>query len=167
MPWPLLYNIIRRNLVNHTFGMVRRNANGTRRPHQGWDFHAPIGTPTWAIADGRVVFIRNEGDYGRQVCIEFRHLGKTYYAFYAHLDSILVRRNQQVAAFDSIGTTGETGNAAGMAKEDQHLHFEIRTEPYPGKGLNGRVSPATIYGRCPLRVGEYQFPPMVIKPRRQ
>lgn len=30
--WPLDRNRIRRGLINHTFGMVRRNADGTERP---------------------------------------------------------------------------------------------------------------------------------------
>ena len=51
---------------------------------------------------------------------------------------------------EQLGLTGNTGNAAGMRDEDQHLHFEIRTVPLPGRGLSGRYSPLVVFGRCPL-----------------
>lgn len=35
MKWPLKSNIIRRNSLNHTFGMVRKDAKGNPRAHQG------------------------------------------------------------------------------------------------------------------------------------
>ena len=34
LAWPLQRNIIRRQLLNHTFGKVR---NGGTKDHQGWD----------------------------------------------------------------------------------------------------------------------------------
>jgi len=49
-----------------------------------------------------------------------------------------------------IGRTGDTGNARGLPKADEHLHFEIRTMPRLGKGLEGRVSPIEVFGVCPL-----------------
>lgn len=36
--FPVKYAVIRRKVMNNTFGMVRRNRDGSRRPHQGWDF---------------------------------------------------------------------------------------------------------------------------------
>ncbi|HYD23743.1 MAG TPA: hypothetical protein VEB68_03030 [Croceibacterium sp.] len=33
---------------------------------------------------------------------------------------------------------------------DQHLHFEIRTEPRPGRGLAGRMSPLNVFRAIPL-----------------
>src|SRR6478752_7133816 len=65
--WPLAHNMIRRNKVSNTFGMVRHNADGTTRPHQGWDFEAAIGTPCFAIADGKVALTKTGGDYGNTV----------------------------------------------------------------------------------------------------
>lgn len=148
--WPLTFNRIRRGALNHTFGMVRRYANGRPKPHQGWDFEATIGTPTYAIADGQVVFVREHGDYGKQLCMSFRHGGETLYAFYAHLHSIFVGEGA-VKLGQKVATTGESGNARGMPVEDQHLHFEIRERAWCGAGLTHRRSPMTIYGECPLR----------------
>lgn len=148
--WPLASNRIRRGSISHTFGMVRRNANGSTRPHQGWDFYAAPGTPCFAVDGGRIARIRTEGDYGNTVVLEFIHEGERLYAAYSHLSRIDVKVEQLVKAGEQIGLTGNTGNAAGMRGEDCHLHFELRTMPAPGLGLAGRLSPLEIFGVCPL-----------------
>jgi len=148
--WPLEWNVIRRNSVSNTFGMVRNYANGTPKPHQGWDFSAAVGTPAFAIADGKVIFVHNGGDYGRQLCMSFSADGKHYYAFYAHMKSISVLANQTVKKDAFLGHTGKTGNASNLAAIEDHLHFEIRTKAYCGTGLTGRVSPLKVFGVCPL-----------------
>jgi murein DD-endopeptidase MepM/ murein hydrolase activator NlpD len=154
--WPLDSNRIRRGMVNHTFGTVRRNPDGSGRPHQGWDFEAPEGTPCYAVANGTVVAVRNGGAYGRQVIIEFRHDrdgdGRLdlLFAHYAHLSRIDVTAGQAVTIGQQIGLTGNTGNAGSMRGPDQHLHFELRAMVAPGTGLNGRYSPIEIFRVCPL-----------------
>jgi len=152
--WPLASNEIRGGSTRNTFGMVRSNADGTPRAHQGWDLAAPIGTPCRAIGAGTVASVVDAGDYGLQVLIKLDAPDgePDLWAFYAHLSSAAVRVGDRVAAAQTIGATGESGNARGMAAEDQHLHFEVRTEPHPGRGLAGRISPLEIYGSCPLHV---------------
>lgn len=148
--WPLASNVIRRRLANHTFGMVRKRSDGTPRPHQGWDFEAVIGTPAYAIADGKVAFVRDHGDYGLQLCIAFSFETKPYWAFYAHLEKVFVEAGQPVERNALVCKTGDSGNAEGMATADQHLHFEIRTALQPRLGLQDRVSPLLVFGQCPL-----------------
>jgi peptidoglycan LD-endopeptidase LytH len=154
--WPLKRNRIRRGLVNHTFGMVRRNADGTKRPHQGWDFEAQDGTPCFAVADGEIVAVRNGGDYGQQIVLAFDFDFDSdgdrdrLYAFYAHLSRIDVQPLQRVVKGQHIGLTGSTGNAASMTGPDKHLHFEVRSVPVPGRGLAGRYSPMVLFKHCPL-----------------
>jgi len=152
--WPLVSNRIRRGATSNTFGMVRHRADGTPKPHQGWDFAAEVGTPFYAIADGRIHFIREHGDYGLQLCYGFEYGGKTYYAFYAHLSKTYAAHGDKldipVSANDELGKTGESGNAKGMGLADQHLHFEIRTSLTPRLGLHDRVSPGVVFGKCPL-----------------
>lgn len=148
--WPLQSNIIRNNAVSNTFGMVRRKADGSKKPHQGWDFFAPIGTQCYAIADGKIVHIGGAGDYGKVVVQSFVFEGKTLYASFAHLSAITVTLGQQVKRGDKIALTGDTGNAKGMKGKDLHLHFEIRSVATPGLGLAGRVSPLEVFRQVPL-----------------
>ena len=151
--WPLHHNRIRRGLKSHTFGPdVRRDAEGRPRAHQGWDFAAPIGTPCYAIGDGVVTLVEERGDYGLRVTLQLdeQHTGRSLWAFYAHLSEAKVATGQRVRLGDVIALTGESGNARGMPVADQHLHFELRTEPTPGLGLRGRIDPLEIYGSCPL-----------------
>lgn len=148
--WPLDSNRIRRGSLRHTFGRVRM---GGLRSHQGWDFAAPLNTPCYAIADGRIELLYASPDYGRVLVLRFDHpkLGRLY-AAYCHLSRFNVHAGEPVNCGELIAWTGETGNAHGMAPEDQHLHFEIRTEPRPGKGLVGRISPLKVFGELPLHV---------------
>lgn len=150
--WPLAHNIIRRGAVSNTFGMVRHNADGSKKPHQGWDFFAPVGTPCFAVADGTVALVTNGGDYGRVVVHSFVFDGETLFATYAHMSAIEVAQGQAVTRGQRIGLSGNSGNASTMTGPDQHLHFEIRTVPQPGRGLAGRISPLNIFRQVPLDV---------------
>ena len=105
--WPLVNNVIRANKVNHTFGMVRTNADGTPRPHQGWDFSAKVGEPAYAIADGTVVLVKEGGDYGLRLALEFKLQGSTYYAFYAHLQKVFVAEGS-VVTMNQLIAEGKT-----------------------------------------------------------
>lgn len=145
---PLDYMEIRRGLPNNGFGKVRNN--GTR-PHQGWDLWAPVGTPIFAVGNGIIEFVRiKSGDYGTQLCMSFENPdlpGSLIYAFYAHLSAVFVKTKDWVSEGQRLGLTGKSGNAAGFKSiEDEHLHFEVRTEVAPGKGLKGRIDPAKIFG---------------------
>lgn len=148
--WPLVSNIIRGSKLNHTFGMVRKNADGTPRPHQGWDFSAKVGEPAYAICDGTVVLVKTGGDYGLRLAFEFELEGATYYAFYAHLQQVFVAEGATVTRNQLIAKTGNSGNAESLADSEDHLHFEIRTKNPPGLGLKDRVSPLVVFGKCPL-----------------
>jgi hypothetical protein len=150
--WPLDRNRIRRGLVNHTFGLVRKNRDGTPRPHQGWDLAAEVGTPCYAVADGEVTDVDPEGrgDYGRTLTLRVEVHGVERWVFYAHLDTVTAAEGAKVRLGDPIGTTGNTGNAFTLDDADDHLHFELRTEARPGRGLVGRVSPAELFGAAPM-----------------
>ncbi|MGF1723821.1 M23 family metallopeptidase [Photobacterium nomapromontoriensis] len=131
--------------------MVRRNRDGSPRPHQGWYLHALPGTPIYAVSYGKVEFVRNWQDYGLQICISFEHKGTKYFAFYAHLKSVNVKTGDAVTVGEHIGHSGASGNAGRMLSKEQHLHFEIRIVANPGKGLVGRISPIRIYNVCSLK----------------
>lgn len=149
LAWPLQRNIIRRQVRNNTFGKVRTN---NTQDHQGWDLYALPMTPCYAIADGKIVEVRDSGraGYGRHIVLEFKHGERKLYAAYCHLSVVLVQKGETVARSQAIACTGNTGNASTMTGEDQHLHFEIRTSALPPGGMAGRVDPASLYGRAPV-----------------
>jgi len=149
--WPLESNYIRKGDTRNTFGPVRRNADGSLRNHQGWDFYAATGAKCFAIADGKVVYIGSTGDYGNIIVHTFVHGGKTVHAAYAHMSKVNVKVGETVSRGQLIGLTGCSGNAAGMTGPDQHLHFEIRLIPKPGPGLAGRMSPLEVFREVPLK----------------
>lgn len=148
--WPLDINIIRKNNLVNTFGMVRRKADGSKKPHQGWDLYAPVGTPCYAVADGVVVGINKAGDYGNTIILYIP--GPKLYIAYCHLSEMHVNKGDQVKLGQPIAKTGNTGNANGMVGADQHLHLEVRTIGVVGLGLEGRISPIEIFRNCPLAV---------------
>jgi murein DD-endopeptidase MepM/ murein hydrolase activator NlpD len=152
--WPLDTNIIRRNSESHTFGMVRRNLDGSSRAHQGWDFYAKSGTRCYSVSRGEVKFAGVRGALGNLVVI---NIGNTpYFTAYAHLSSINVSVGDIVKVGQFIGLTGNTGNASSMAGVDEHLHFEVREEVITGIGLDKRISPIKLFGTCPLQSPQFR-----------
>ncbi len=103
--------------------------DGGRRKHHGVDIFAPKGTPALAAADAEVTRVRNGGLGGKTVWLRD---ADGYALYYAHLDSQLVRRGMRVAAGDTVGLVGNTGNAR---TTPSHLHFGIYqngpVDPYP------------------------------------
>ncbi|RYD46900.1 MAG: M23 family metallopeptidase, partial [Sphingomonadales bacterium] len=140
--WPLARNIIRGGIKNNSFGMVR---NGGTRAHQGWDLEAPIGTPCFAVDDGRIEFVNDAGALGKTIALAFTFEGRTLYAIYAHLSAIEVADGQTIKRGQRLGLTGKSGNAIEMQGKQIHLHFEIRTSATPGLGLGGRIDPKDIF----------------------
>lgn len=92
---------------------------GARR-HEGIDIFAPRRTPAVAAADGVITSVREGGIGGKTIFM--RPSGRQFSLYYAHLDEQLVTSGQRVAAGDTIGLVGNTGNAATTSP---HLHFGI------------------------------------------
>jgi|GEM_PF-176360 len=108
------------------------------RPINGWgksrglhgfnsvDFAAPRGTPILASASGKVIISKKSGwngGYGKYVAIEHSNGTQT---LYAHQNSVIVNRGQNVVQGQVIGYVGTTGNSSG-----NHLHFEVRGAKNP------------------------------------
>ena len=94
------------------------------KPHEGIDLPAPIGTPVFAAADGRVVYA-GSGVRGYGNLVVIKHGGDLLTA-YAHNSVLLVSRGQPVRAGDRIALVGQSGHATGP-----HLHFEVRSGQIP------------------------------------
>lgn len=155
--WPLVQNIIRRKKKSNTYGRFKERKSGV---HWGWDFYAKVGTPCYAIADGVIADVyggqNDTKNFGLVVVLEFEFEGKKLYAAYCHLNSSAVLKKTSdnpalVTKGQLIGHTGNSGNAFNMSKEDEHLHFELRTssKPVPG-GHPFRLDPIQIFKKCPL-----------------
>lgn len=88
--------------------------------HQGIDFAAPVGTPIYAVANGKVIHYGPYPAYGNLVIIE--HAGN-YKTYYAHLSSYNpeLEVGSEVRRGLEIGYVGSTGRSTGP-----HLHFELR-----------------------------------------
>ena len=86
--------------------------------HAGLDFAAPIGTPIYATANGRVkIADRQDGGYGNHVVINH---GYGYETVYGHMVRIKVHPGQAVKRGEVIGWVGSTGKSTGP-----HCHYEV------------------------------------------
>ena len=131
---------IRRNRASNLYGEGIRYLDGQMRNHQGFDYYAPIGTDVLAVQNGVVVQSGGDHkDYGQSVTIEHTIDNGN---FYAHLSEVNV--NDVVSEGQIIAKSGDTGNAGSPNVEDQHLHFELRSQPGNAIGLNGKINPNEI-----------------------
>jgi hypothetical protein len=91
----------------------------TRRAafHAGKDFAAYRNAPIVAASPGRIVYAGWRAGYGRTVEVDHGYGFKTRYG---HLNSIDVRRGDEVTAGQRIGGMGSTGRSTAT-----HLHYEI------------------------------------------
>ncbi|MDQ3099475.1 MAG: M23 family metallopeptidase [bacterium] len=95
--------------------------------HTGIDIASPrgkTGDPITPFMKGKVIYADElSWGYGKHIIIDH---GNNVTSVYAHLDSIKVRKDQEVSVGDILGTEGQTGWATGP-----HLHFEIRVSGVP------------------------------------
>lgn len=114
--------------ISSLFGL--RTYRGVTKMHHGIDLAALKGTVVIASANGKVTTASSDvAGYGSLV--EIKH-AKGFSTRYAHLETILVKVDQEVKKGDVIGTVGAKGNVRGK-KDPSHLHFEIR---HYGQSLN-------------------------------
>jgi murein DD-endopeptidase MepM/ murein hydrolase activator NlpD len=100
------------------FGMRIHPVYKVRKMHTGIDFAAPIGTPIYATADGKIeeVSVKFSG-YGKMIVIDH---GFGYKTRYAHMHEFAVRQGQTIKRGELIGYVGDTGLSTAP-----HLHYEV------------------------------------------
>jgi murein DD-endopeptidase MepM/ murein hydrolase activator NlpD len=100
------------------FGMRVHPIYKVKKMHSGIDFAAPIGTPIYATADGKIeeVSVRFSG-YGKMIVIDH---GFGYKTRYAHMHDFAVRQGQNIKRGELIGYVGDTGLSTAP-----HLHYEV------------------------------------------
>ena len=94
--------------------------------HKGIDIFAPKGKPILSATGGWVVASGQDDIGGNIVAV----LGpKWRISYYAHLHENYTQKGQWLTKGDTIGSVGNSGNAAGKAP---HLHYAVLSLlPYP------------------------------------
>lgn len=111
------------------FGQRIHPISGKPAFHEGLDLAPGWRARVVASQDGKVVFAGLKAGYGRLIILD--HEGGVT-SWYAHLDEILVKPQQEVKRGDLIGKVGNSGKTTGP-----HLHFEVR--------LNGKPQNPLLY----------------------
>ena len=113
---PLKYVRVSSAFDRHRFHPILH----TERAHLGVDYAAPLGTPVWATAPGKVSFVGPRGGAGNAIIID--HAGgmsSTYMHLSRFARGLVV--GQDVRQKQVIGYVGMSGLATGP-----HLHFSVR-----------------------------------------
>jgi murein DD-endopeptidase MepM/ murein hydrolase activator NlpD len=89
------------------------------RRNDGINIAAPLGAPIRAVGGGVVAYVGNQlRGYGNLVLIKHPD---GFISAYAHCETLLVRKGEQVARGQVIAKVGATGGVA-----EPQLHFELR-----------------------------------------
>ena len=88
--------------------------------HRGIDIFARKGTPVHPAIGGVVIMAGHSGGLGGNCVVVFSSGMRFHY--YAHLDEVKTHIGAIVTQKSTIGTVGNTGNAAG---KPSHLHYSI------------------------------------------
>ncbi|MEI6280764.1 MAG: M23 family metallopeptidase [bacterium] len=101
--------------------------------NRGIDIGAPVGTPIYAAASGKVLIIKTGckvgkvscgGGYGNMAIVQHPNGTKT---LYGHMSKLNTSTGAQVAQGQIIGYVGNTGHSTGP-----HIHFEVYSAKNPG-----------------------------------
>ena len=117
---PAIQPVSNKNLtrIASGFGVRIDPVYKVAKRHEGLDFAAPIGTPIYATADGRVADVASSsGGYGNHVIIDH---GYGYQTLYGHMSRMKAHRGQFIKRGEVIGYVGSTGKSTGP-----HCHYEV------------------------------------------
>lgn len=117
---------IRFSHISSNFGSSRKHPIlHYRRPHKGIDLAAPIGTPIYAIGDGKIAFIGRQNGYGNMIKINHAYSYTTVYAHMLRFQKGL-KNGSYVQKGQIIGFVGQSGLATGP-----HCHYELHLNHIP------------------------------------
>ena len=110
-------------IKNHSGGeLVKYEALGEWRTHDGIDIAAEAGSEIKACGDGKILSVKNDPLWG--TVVEIHHQGNII-SIYSGLDeNVTLKAGDEVKAGDVIGTLGESNLAE--TDMDSHLHFAMK-----------------------------------------
>jgi hypothetical protein len=107
--------------IGSYYGMRKHPKSGEMKMHNGLDIAADEGTEIIAPANGLVIEVNEDNEYGKWIKIQH---GNEYVTLYAHLSASKVKVGDNIRTNDLIGNVGNTGLST-----RSHLHYEIRKYP--------------------------------------
>lgn len=117
---------IRFSHISSSFGSSRKHPIlHYRRPHKGIDLAAPLGTPIYAIGEGRISYIGRQNGYGNMIKISHDRQYTTVYAHMLRFQKGL-KNGSWVKRDQLIGFVGQSGLATGP-----HCHYELHVNHIP------------------------------------
>ncbi len=102
------------------FGRYDLDSGEFEGAHAGIDIKLALDTPVAAIGGGRVSTVGSDDLLGTYVIIEHHLDDGTYFSIYGHLGIVSVAPGDDVAAGQTIGKVGLTGESA-----SPHVHLQI------------------------------------------
>jgi len=115
--------------------------------HAGIDIAAPIGTPIYAVADGKVSIAHesNDNNCGIFVNLLVKDDNIEYKITHCHMSKLTVKTGQKVNKGNLLGLVGNTGGSTGP-----HLHFQMKANgklvnPYDVKKIKDIFPEEIIY----------------------
>ena len=109
--------------VTSNFGYRKSPFTGHRELHKGLDISAPMGTPVYATAAGKVITAGLSNGYGKNIIIDH---GNGIITRYAHLSKYASQKGQLIKRGELIAYVGNTGRSTGP-----HLHYEVKLNGVP------------------------------------
>ena len=108
---------------NHSGGeLVKYEALGEWRTHDGIDIACEVGSEIKAAADGKITAVNTDPLWG--TVVEILHEGNIVTIYSGLAPETAVKAGDEIKAGEVIGTLGET-NLAEVDK-DSHLHFAMK-----------------------------------------
>ncbi len=113
--WPVERGV---GYVTAPFGPARHPIRGYWYLHNALDIAYSRGTGIVSTANGKVVEVAWNDDYGNYLTIQHKY---GFFTRYAHCDAVYVREGDTVSQGQRIAAMGNTGLTTGP-----HVHYEIR-----------------------------------------
>ncbi len=111
LPWPVVGKVIRK------YGPYKHPVLKTVTENIGVDIKAGRGTPVRCVAGGKVTAITWQRGRGNLIIVNH---SDGFYTVYTHVDQIIVKLQENIAAGTALGVVGEAG-----LDKDPLIHFQV------------------------------------------